>query len=167
MNITTQAKKFRSPSRRNTEEKKINFSFAADRIQQQQFFQIRENFSKSKMRAHQTPHATMIGSIKLKIKKCFFDHRWRQPGLQLPLPFHSGDGGLFEKLMAQRKHFLLRDLHKIFTEHSRNHLDVYRAFNDFLVEHGLCEEFKDCMKDPFDLFMSCALESSKRQDLPD
>jgi len=167
MTISIQAKKFRSPSRRNTEEKKNNFSFVADRIQQQQFLRFRKNFTPLRMLAYQVPHSTMIESIKLKIKKSFITNRWRQPGLQLPLPFHSGDGGLIEKLMVQRKHFLLCDLHKIFTQYSRNHQGVYHAFNDLLIEHGLFDEFSDCMKDPLDLFLSSAVETSKREELPD
>jgi len=153
--------KFQNFSRRSSKEKKINFSFNADTYQPENFTHPKQNSSKAKMRARQTPNAQ---KIKFEIKKIFFDNRWRQLGLQLPLPFYEGDGGLIQKMWEQKKHFLMCNLHELFTQDVRSYLDVYRAFNEFLLEHGLCAEFKEYMTSPLEFWMRCALEYSHRQD---
>ena len=158
--LKNQNLKFRNFLRRISEEKKIKFSLDADKFQHQNFFQLRENFSNLKVMAHQ-PNAIAIESIKSKIKKSFFDSRWRQPGLQLPLPFFLGDGGMMEIMWEQKKQFLLYDLRKTFDEHGQNYFDVYNAFKEFIIERGLYDEFRDCMDDPVTLYFHVSMQHSK------
>lgn len=157
---------FQNSSRISSEEKKIILSFNADTYQPESFTHLRQNPFIANIRAHQTSYVSKIEAIKFKIQKSFFDNRWRQPGLQLPLPFHLPNEGLIHKMWEQKRHFFLCDLHRLFTKETVNYHEVYCAFNEFLVEHGLCAEFKECMTGPLELWIRCALEYSQYQDYP-